>query len=81
MALVNNRENNIKISITKHQTKPTNKKTEATEMEKLNSTPAKDITGKTTAESFYNMFDKKKSKCCNIAETLKEKDKNQILEM
>ena len=50
-------------------------------MEKLNSTPAKDITGKTTAESFYNMFDKKKSKCCNIAETLKEKDTNQILEM
>ena len=62
MALVNNRENSIKISITEHQTKSTNQKTEATEMEKLNSTPAKDITGKTTAENFYNMFDKKKIK-------------------
>ena len=28
-------------------------------MEELKSTPAKDITEKTTAESFYNAFDKK----------------------
>ena len=34
MALVNNPENNIRISTKEHLTNPTNNKTEATEMEK-----------------------------------------------
>ena len=59
MVLVNNLENSIKISKTEHLTKSTNHWTEATEMEELKSTPAKDITEETTAESFYNTFDKK----------------------
>ena len=59
MALVNNHENGIRITTTEHPTKSTNHKTETTEMEELKSTPAKDITEETTAESFYNTFDKK----------------------
>ena len=78
MALVNNRENSIKISTTKHLTKSTNHKTEVTEVEEVNSTPAKDITEETTAESFYNTFDKKDQNAAT--EALKEKVANQISE-
>ena len=56
MALANNRKNSIIISTTEHLTKCTKHKTEATEMTELNSTPAKDITDETTAESFDNTF-------------------------
>ena len=79
MLLVNNRENSIKISKTEHLTKSTNHRTEATEMEELNSTPAKDITEETTAESFYNTFDKKDKNAAT--EVLKEKVTNQTSEM
>ena len=43
MTLVNNPENSIRISTTERPRKATNHKTEATEMEELNSTPTKDI--------------------------------------
>ena len=59
MALVNYLRNSIKISTTKHLTKSTNYKTEAPEMEELKHTPAKDVIGETTIESFCNTFDKK----------------------
>ena len=59
MELVNNRENSNKISTTEHLSKSTNHKTEAAEIAELNSTPPKNITEETTAESFYNSFDKK----------------------
>ena len=71
MELVNNRENSNKISTTEHLTKSTNHKTEATEIEELNSTPAKNITEETIAESFYNAFDKKDQNAAT--EALKEK--------
>ena len=48
-------------------------------MEELNSTPAKDITEETTAESFYNTFDKKDKNAAT--EVLKEKATNQTSEM
>ena len=79
MALVNNRENSSKISTAEHVTKSTNHNTEATEMEELNTTPAKDITEEITAESFYNAFDKKDQNAAT--ETLKEKVTNQTSEM
>ena len=44
MELVNNCENSNEISTTKHLTNSTNHKTEATEIQELNSTPAKNIT-------------------------------------
>ena len=47
-------------------------------MEELNSTPAKDITEETTAESSY-MFDKKDQNAATAA--LKENVTNQISEM
>ena len=40
MELVNNRENSNKISTSEHLTKSTNHKTEAAEIQELNSTPA-----------------------------------------
>ena len=64
MELLNNRENSNKISTTEHLTKSTNHKTEATEIEERNSTPAKNTTEETTTEGFYNAFDKKRSECC-----------------
>ena len=79
MELVNNRENSNKISTTEHLTKSTNHKTEATEIEELNSTPAKNITEETIAESFYNAFDKKDQNAAT--EALKEKVTNQTSEM
>ena len=79
MASVNNRENSSKVSTTEHVTKSTSHNTEATEMEELNSTPAKDITEEITAESFYNAFDKKDQNAAT--ETLKEKVTNQTSEM
>ena len=81
MESVNNCENSNKISTTKHLTKSANykTKTEATEIKELNSFPTKNITEETTAESFYNTFDKKDQ---NVAtETLKEKITNQSSEM
>ena len=59
MTLVNNPENIIRISTTEHPRKSTNDKTETTEMEELNFTPAKNITEKTTAKDVSNTFDKK----------------------
>ena len=79
MTLVNNRENSIRISTTEHPTKCTNHKTETTEMEELNSTPSKDVTEETAAESFYNTFDKKYQNA--TTEAVKEKGTNQISEM
>ena len=78
MELVNNRENSNKTSTTEHLTKSTNHKTEATEIEELNSTRAKNITEETIAESFYNAFDKKDQNAAT--ETLKENDRNQTSE-
>ena len=78
MELVNNREKSNKISTTKHLTKSINHKT-AIEMEQLNSTPAKNITEETTAESFYNAFDKEDQNAAT--EALKEKVTNQTSEM
>ena len=75
MTLVNNHENSNKISTTEHLTKSTNHKTEATNREGLNSTPATNITEETTAESFYNTFDKKDQNAAT--EVLKEKVINQ----
>ena len=57
MALVNNHKSSNKIFTAEHLTKSTNHKT--AKMEELNSTPATNITEETTAESFYNTFDKK----------------------
>ena len=75
MALVNNRENSIKISTTEHLTKSTNHKTSN---EWLNSTPAKGITEEITVESFYKSFDKKDQ---NVStEALKKKVTNQTSE-
>ena len=51
----------------------------AIEMEQLNSTPAKNITEETTAESFYNAFDKEDQNAAT--EALKEKVTNQTSEM
>ena len=68
MELVNNHENSSKISTTEHLTKSTNHKTEATVMEELNYTPAKNITEEAPAESFCNKIKKiriKRSECCN----------------
>ena len=75
MALVNNPENRISISKTEHPTKSTNLK-QTTEMEELNSTPAKEITEETTAESFSNTFDKKNHN--GASEALKEKVTSQV---
>ena len=58
-ALVNNRENSIRISNKITPTKSTSHITETAEMEELNSNPAKDITEETTTESFYNTFGEK----------------------
>ena len=74
MVLVNNCENSNKISTTKILTKSTNHKIEATEIPELNSTQAKNITEETTAESFYNAFDKKGQN--GATEALKEKATN-----
>ena len=79
MALVNNRENSIRISTIEHPTKSTNHKTETTGMEELNYTLAKEITEQKTPESFYNTFDKKDQNAAT--EALKEKVTNQISEM
>ena len=79
MTLVNNHENSNKISTTEHLTKSTNHKTEATNREGLNSTPATNIPEETTAESFYNTFDKKDQNAAT--EVLKEKVINQASEM
>ena len=79
MALANNRENSIKISTTEYLRKSTDHKTESTQMEELNSTPAKDITEETIAESFFKTFDKKDKNAAT--EALKEKVTNQTSEM
>ena len=59
IALVNKLENSIRISTTEHPTKSTSDKTETIGMKELNCTPAKNITGEITVESFYNTFAKK----------------------
>ena len=79
MELVKNHKNSNKISTTEHLIKSTNHKTQATEIEELNSTPAKNITEETIAESFYNVFDKKDQNA--TTETLKENVRNQTSEM
>ena len=81
MESVNNRKNSNKISTSEHLTKSSNHKTktEATEIKELNSTPTKNITEETTAESFYNTFDKKDQNAAT--ETLKEKVANQTSEI
>ena len=81
MESVNNHENSNKISTTEHLTKSTNHKTktEAAEIKEPNSTSTKNITKDTTAESFYNRFDKKDQNAAT--ETLKEKVTNQTSEM
>ena len=71
MALENNSENSNKISTTERLTKSTNHKTEATEIEESNSTPAKNITEEITAESFCNTVDKKDQNA--TTEALKKK--------
>ena len=81
MESVNNHENSNKISTTEHLTKSTNHKTKtkAAEIKEPNSTSTKNITEETTAESFYNRFDKKDQNAAS--ETLTEKVTNQTSEI